>query len=115
MYTQALIRIIPSIIIIMVTGYLSPWWFFSIITLIVGYTTYHEKQSIFYGFIIGFFSWFILLIYLFKNAGDDQIFSKISMLIINKDQPFLLITYSSLISGLIGLLSSWTGWQFNKR
>ena len=115
MYTQALIRIIPSIIIIITTGYLFPWWFFSIITLIIGYSTYYEKESIFYGFIIGFFSWFILLIYFFKNAGNDQIFSKISMLIINTEQPLLLITYSSLISGLIGLLSSWTGWQFNKR
>ena len=115
MHTQTLIRIIPSIIIIMITGYILPWWSFTIITLIVGYTTHREKESIFYGFIIGFSSWFILLIYLFKNAGDDQLFSKISILIINKDQPFLLIIYSSLISGFIGLLSSWTGWQFNKR
>ena len=115
MYTQGLIRIIPSIIIIIITGYMCPWWSFSIITLIIGYSTYYEKESILYGFIIGFFSWFILLVYFFKNVGNDQIFSKISMLIINKDQPLLLITYSSLISGLIGLLSSWTGWQFNKR
>ena len=58
MYTQALIRIIPSIIIIMLTGYMLPWWSFSIITLIVGYSTCYEKESILYGFIIGFLSWF---------------------------------------------------------
>ena len=115
MYSRALIRIIPSIIIIMITGYILPWWSFIIITLIIGYTTHHEKESILYGFIIGFLSWFILLIYLFKNAGDDQIFAKMSMLLINKNTPVLLIFYTSLLSGTLGLLSAWTGWQFNKK
>ena len=80
MYSEALTRIIPSIIIIMTTGYMLPWWSFSIIIFLMGYSCNYKKQSIIYGFIIGFSSWFILLIYLFKNAGDDQLFSKISML-----------------------------------
>ncbi len=115
MYTKSLIRIISAIILIIITGYLFPWWSFSIITLIVGYSSYSAKESAIHGFIIGFISWFIVLVYLFTNAGDDQIFSKMSMLIINKNNPMKLIIYSSLISGTIGLLSSWVGWQFNKR
>ena len=115
MYTRSLIRIIPAIIFIIITGYLLPWWSFSIITLIVGYSSCSEKESAIYGFIIGFISWFVVLTYLFTNAGNDQIFSKMSMLIINENNPVKLIIYSSLISGIIGLLSSWIGWQFNKR
>ena len=115
MYTRALIRIIPSIIIIIVTGHMLPWWSFSIIVSLVGYSCYYKKESLTYGFIIGFLSWFILLMYSFYNAGNDKIFSKMSLLIINIDNPILLIIISSLLSGIIGLISGWTGWQFNKR
>ena len=54
MYTFALIRIIPSIIFIMLFGRIFPWWSFSIITFIIGYSLYREKESIIYGFLIGF-------------------------------------------------------------
>ena len=115
MYTRSLIRIIPAIILVIIISYFFPWWSFSIITLIIGYSNHSEKESVICGFIIGFMSWFIVLVYLFTSAGDDQIFSKMSMLIINKNNPMQLITYSSLISGTIGSLSSWIGWQFNRR
>ena len=92
-----------------------PWWSFSIITLIIGYSCYYKKESILCGFMIGFLSWFVVLMYSFYNAGNDEIFSKMSLLIINIDNPILLIIISSLLSGIIGLISGWTGWQFNKR
>ena len=114
MYTFALIRIIPSIIFIMLFGRIFPWWSFSIITFIIGYSLYREKESIIYGFLIGFFPWFILLIYAFYNSGNDDIFFKMSNLIIGEERPILLIMLSSLLSGILGSLSSWTGFQFNK-
>ena len=115
MYSRALIRIIPSIVIIMTTGYMLPWWSFSIVIFLMGYSCDYKKQSIIYGFIIGFLSWFILLMYSFYNAGNDKIFSKMSLLIINTDNPILLIIISSLLPGIIGFISGWTGWQFNKK
>ena len=115
MYTKTIIKIIASIFIIILVGDILPWWWFSIITLIIGYISTSSKESIINGFLIGFMSWFIMLIYLFNNATNDQIFSKMSMLLLEKNAPIQLIIYTSLISGIIGLLSSWVGWQFNNR
>ena len=112
MCANTLIKIIASIFLIIITGSRLPWWSFSIITLLVGYTTKSSKQSLVIGFIIGFLSWFIVLIYSFYNGGYI-IFSKMS-LILNLNTPSLLIILSSLLSGLIGLLTSYIGYQFNK-
>ena len=115
MYTKSIIKIILSILIIILIGDILPWWWFSIITLIIGYISSSSKESIINGFLIGFMCWFIMLVYLFNNAGNDQIFSKMSMLLLGKNSPIQLIIYTSLISGIIGLLSSWVGWQFNNK
>ena len=115
MYTKTIIKIIVSTLLIILVGDILPWWWFSAITLIVGYISSSCKESIINGFLIGFMCWFIILIYLFNNAGNDQIFSKMSMLLLEKNAPIQLIIYTSLISGIIGLLSSWVGWQFNNR
>ena len=112
MYTKILAKIIPSVIIIIISGYFVPWWSFSIIALAIGYFSYYQKEAIINGFLIGFLPWFILLIYSFYNGGDI-IFMKMS-LILKVNNPILLIIFSSLLSGILGLISGWTGWQFNK-
>ena len=113
MYSNILVKIIPSIIIIIISGYVLPWWSFTIITLIVGYSSYYQKIAIINGFVIGFLSWFILLMYSFYNGGYI-IFTKISF-IMKLNNPILLIIFSSSLSGILGLISGWTGWLFNKR
>ena len=113
MYPLQLIKIILSIISVIMLSYLLPWWILSIIALIIGYTSNNVTEAIIYGFIIGFLSWFIVLIYMFYNGGDI-IFTKMSLLL-NMKTPILLVLFSSILSGVLGLVSSWTGWQFNKR
>ena len=115
MSTKSLIKNIISITIIIITGNMTPWWFFTIITSIRGYISNSSRESIISGFIIGFMSWFIVLIYLLNNVGNDQIFSKMSTLLLNKNTPIQLIIYSSLIPAILGTLSSWISWQFNKK
>ena len=112
MYAQ-LIKIILSIIIIIIISYFLPWWILSLIILITGYNSDKESEAIINGLIIGFLSWFIVLIYMLYNGGDI-IFTKMSLLL-NMENSFLLIIFSSTLSGLLGLVSSWTGWQFNKK
>ena len=34
--------------------------------------------------------------------------------LLNMYNPIILITFTATLSGLLGLVSSWTGWQFNK-
>ena len=113
MYPNILTRIIPSIIIIIISGYFLPWWSFSVITLIIGYSSHYQKEATMNGFFIGFLSWFILLVYSFYNGGNI-IFIKMS-LVLKLNNPILLIIFSSLLSGILGLVSGWTGWQFNKK
>mgnify|MGYP007063600464 CR=1 FL=1 len=113
MYASQLVKIIFSIITVIIVSYLLPWWILSIVTLIIGYSSNKEWKAAINGFIIGSLSWFIVLIYLFYNDGNI-IFTKMSLLL-NMKSPFILITFTTLLSGLVGLISSWTGWQFNKR
>tara|TARA_Y100000814_G_C12235825_1_gene369912 strand:- start:48 stop:389 length:342 start_codon:yes stop_codon:yes gene_type:complete len=108
-----LIKIIVSVICIIAISYFLPWWILSIITLILGYNSAKETEAIINGLIVGFLSWFFILIYMLYNGGDN-LFAKMS-LILNMKNPILLIIFSSALSGLLGLISSWTGWQFNKR
>ena len=112
MHTKQLIINILAIITIILLGKFLPWWTLSIITLIVGYSIKTEIQSIIYGFIIGFLSWFIVLIYGLYNGGNI-IFIKMSSLL-NMYSPIILITFTATLSGILGLVSSWTGWQFKK-
>ena len=108
-----LIKIIVSVIFIIAIIYLLPWWILSIITLIIGYSSTKEMEAIINGLIIGVLSWLLVLIYMLYNGGDN-LFTKMS-LVLNMKNPILLIIFSSALSGLLGLVSSWTGWQFNKR
>ena len=108
-----LIKIIVSVIFIIAISYFLPWWILSIITLIIGYSSTKEMEAIINGLIIGVLSWLLVLIYMLYNGGDN-LFTKMS-LVLNMKNPILLIIFSSALSGLLGLVSSWTGWQFNKR
>ena len=113
MYPIQLIKITLSIITIIVMSYFFPWWILSIITLTIGYTSNKISEAVINGFIIGFLSWFIVLIYAFYASGEI-IFIKMSLLL-NMKTPILLICFTSTLSGVLGLISSWTGWQFNKK
>ena len=33
----------------------------------------------------------------------------------NMDNPITLIIFSSILAGSLGLVGSWTGWQFRKK
>ena len=114
MYPQ-LTKIILSIIIIILSNNVLPlpWWAFSIITLVIGFISNTERESIINGFIIGFLSWFICLIYSYYNGGFI-LFQKMSILL-NINNSILLIGLSSVLSGLLGAISSFLGWQYNKR
>ena len=97
----------------MITGYFSPWWSFSIFTFIIGFISETKKEAIINGFIIGFTTWFILLLYSYYNGGTI-LFVKMSLLLKMK-MPIILIILSSTLSGVVGMITGWAGWQFNKK
>ena len=113
MSANQLIKNILAILIVIIAGYLLPWWMLSAITLIIGYNSKKEKYAVANGFIIGFLSWFIILIYYFYNGGNI-IFTKMSMLL-DMNNPIILIIFTATLSGILGLVSGWTGWQLNNK
>lgn len=113
MYASPIIKIIFSIGIVIVASYLLPWWILSIITFIIGYISNKELEAAINGFLIGLFSWLLVFVYLFYS-NNNIIFVKMSLLL-SMNNPFILIISTSILSGLLGMISSWTGWQFNKR
>ena len=113
MYPIQIIKNILGIILIIITGQFMPWWAFSIITFIIGYMAHTKNEALISGFMISFSSWFIVLTYAYINGGNI-LFTKMSMLL-KMNSPMILIIASSILSGIIGITSSWTGLQFNKR
>ena len=113
MLSSILIKIIISILIIILIGPITPWWSFSIITFIIGYMAHTKNEALISGFMVSFSSWFIVLTYAYTNGGNI-LFTKMSLLL-KMNSPMILIIASSILSGIIGITSSWTGWQFNER
>ena len=113
MYASQIIKIIFAIGTVIAISYLLPWWILSIITFIIGYISSKELEATVSGFLIGFLSWLLVLVYLFYS-NNNIIFVKMSLLL-NMNSPFILIISTSILSGLLGMVSSWSGWQFNKR
>jgi len=113
MHTKQIIKNILAVILVIITGHFLPWWSFAIITLIIGYISNTERESYINGFIIGFMCWFTILIYDYYNGGNILFIKMSSLLKINK--PIILIILSSILSGIVGVISSWTGWQFSNK
>ena len=113
MLSSTLIKTIISILIIMFISPFTPWWSFSIITFIIGTTIVKIKETLKVCFTIRALAWLIQLVYLYFNEGQI-IFTKISLLL-NLNNVLILIVISSLISGLIGMLTSYIGYQINKK
>ena len=86
-----------------------PWWVIAIAGFIVAFAIPQKAGlSFLAGFLALFFLWAGLSFWM-SAANNHLLAHKISMLFIKADNPFLLITITGLIGGLIAGFGSLTG------
>lgn len=78
-----------------------PWWSIAIASFIVGFFL---AQKNYVSFLVGFIALFLLwtILCLIISSGNNDLFShKFSLLILQKDNPILLIIATGIIGGTV--------------
>lgn len=86
-----------------------PWWSIAIVCFIISVIIHQSPMK---SFLCGFLAMLILwagLSFWISNNNHHLLAHKISMLIIKKDDPFLLIFITGLLGGFVGGFAALTG------
>jgi hypothetical protein len=92
-----------------------PWWAIAIAAFLV---TALIRQSPVYAFLAGFLSIFLLwsiMALLISYNNDDILAHKVSQLIIQMDNPLLLVLVTGLLGGIVAGLAALAGSFVRKR
>ncbi len=90
-------------------GLYLPWWCVAIAGFTVSFSLYQKPMA---AFIAGFIGIFLLwgMLTLIRSISNDHILAhRVSMLILKKDNPYLLILISSIIGGFTGGMGALCG------
>lgn len=110
-------KFITSLILMALLSFASclyfPWWSIAIVCFIIA-AFIRQRPGI--AFLCGFLALFILwagLSFWISNNNDHVLAHKISLLILKKDDPYLLILVTGLIGALVGGLAALAGSLLN--
>lgn len=106
-------KFLVSILLIALTGFALglylPWWTVSIAGFLVSFFLYQKPLIAFLtGFLGIFFLWASITI-VRSSANEHILAHRMSMFILKNDSPYMLITVSALIGGLIGGMGALCG------
>ena len=86
-----------------------PWWSIAITSFLVSVFIPQNKGLAFLaGFLAVFMLWFGLTFYI-SHQNNDILAHRISVLMLKKDSPLLLMFITSLIGGIVSGMASLTG------
>ena len=106
---KLLINIILTAALSFAFGLFLPWWSLAIATFLVALAA---GRSIGLSILAGFLGVFLLwgTMSFFISASNDHILAhRMSMVILKKDNPIMLVLMTALIGGVVGALSAWSG------
>jgi hypothetical protein len=92
-----------------------PWWFIAVVGFTVSMLI---RQRPVWAFLSGFLSLFLLWggMSLWISVQNNHILAhRLSMIIIQKDQPYLLMLITACIGGIVGGLAALSGSLFHKK
>src|SRR5688500_10737239 len=92
-----------------------PWWAIAIAAFLV---TALIRQAPVYAFLAGFLSIFLLwsiMAFIISYSNDDILAHKVSQLIIQVDNPLLLVLVTGLLGGIVAGLAALAGSFIRKR
>jgi hypothetical protein len=90
-------------------GLYLPWWSIALAGFVISFLLFQKPMA---AFIAGFAGIFLLwgILTATRSISNDHILAhRVSMLIIKKDSPYLLIVLSSIIGGLTGGMGALSG------
>jgi hypothetical protein len=90
-------------------GLYFPWWTVALSGFVISFFLYQKPIA---AFIAGFLGIFLLwgTLTLIRSISNDHILAhRVSMLVLKKDSPYLLIAVSSVIGGITGGMGALCG------
>ena len=108
-----IVSIIATGLLAFSMGFVLPWWSISIAGFIPSLLIPQKRYiSFLSGFIAVFIFWGALSAYI-SIQNDHILAHRISMLVLKKDDPILLILFTGLIGGLVAGISAVTARSFS--
>ncbi len=96
-----------------------PWWIIAVAAFIVAIFIYQHPGKAFLAAFLSLFLFWTIMAWYISSANEDILASKVSMVILKQDNPFLLILLTGLIGALVGGLGALTGslarWTMNNQ
>lgn len=93
-------------------GLFLSWWSIMIAGFLVGYFIPQKKVFSFLSVFTGIALFWGLFAFFISTANEHILAKRVSLLIIKKDAPLMLIIVTGLIGGLISGVSAFTGRSF---
>ena len=104
-----IVSAITSALLSYAFGLFLPWWSIMIVGLLVGYFIPQKRIFSFLSVFLGV-ALFWGLFALFISTSNEHILAKrVSMLVIKKDSPILLVMFTGIIGGISSGISAFTG------
>ena len=92
-----------------------PWWTIAIVSfLVLAFIPLKPLQAFLCGFAAIFLFWTLLSFYISSN-NDHVLAHKISVLVLNTDNPFLLVLATGLVGGLVAGFAALTASFIRKK
>lgn len=109
---KILINILLTSALTFALGLYLPWWSLSIAAFLVAFAAGTPQGiSILTGFLGVFILWGIMT-WMISSGNDHILAHRMSRVILQKDNPILLILVTALIGGILGAISAWSGSAF---
>lgn len=86
-----------------------PWWSIAIASFIVALFIAQRMFLSFAAAFLGLFLLWGLMSFFISNNNDHLLARKVSMLMLNQNNPFLLILFTAFIGGLVAAFAALSG------
>lgn len=90
-------------------GLFLPWWSVAIAGFFIGVLIPQTRIGSFASAFAGIFILWIVLAFTISTANEHILAHRISLLVLKKDSPYILMAVTGLIGGLTAGLSAFTG------
>mgnify|MGYP000883541337 CR=1 FL=1 len=111
-------KFIVSTLLILVLAYLSglflPWYSIAIIGFAIGFLRFNKPRQAFLGGFLAIFILWSLQSFMLSYPNEHILAHRISKLIIQMDNPYLLMAFTGALGGVVSGFACMSGCLFNK-
>jgi hypothetical protein len=93
-------------------GLFMPWWSIALAGCITGALIPQKRMITFLSCFLGIFLFWGIFAFLISTSNDHILAHRVSLLVLKKDNPIMLIVMTALIGGFTSGISAFTGRSF---